>query len=246
VLSKGHKKNASHDVEPAHSACGKSGVVADGGGIARLSPPTRISDGAPLKLPLHFSVPLTPNDRASFYTRAYPDYPAVWSDKNWLMGQWNMGNNYQGSGYHGSYPPAYLKRVMVMFPDARRILHVFSGSLGSGRYVRVDLRADACAGVVPDVRGDAELLPLTTGTFDLVLADPPYSQEDANTYGTPMVDRRRAFAECVRVLGQGGHLVWLDMVHPMYRKSELKLWGQIGIVRSTTHRYRIVTFWQRL
>jgi 16S rRNA G966 N2-methylase RsmD len=43
---------------------------------------------------------------------------------------------------------------------------------------------------MPDVRGDAESLPLTAGAFDLVLADPPYSQEDANTYGTPMVDRR--------------------------------------------------------
>jgi hypothetical protein len=193
-----------------------------------------------------FELPLTPIDRAGLYTRAFPDYPSVWSDKDWLMGQWNMGNNYQGSGYHGAYPPAFVKRVMAMFPDAGRILHLFSGSLPGGAYVRVDRRADVGAGVVPDVRGDAESLPLTARTFDLVLADPPYSQEDANKYGTPMVDRRRVFAECVRVLRQGGHLVWLDTVHPMYRKSELQLWGQIGIVRSTNHRYRIVTFWLRL
>jgi hypothetical protein len=48
------------------------------------------------------------------------------------------------------------------------------------------------------------------------------------------------------VLPLGGYLVWLDMVHPMYRKTDLKLWGQIGIVRSTNHRYRLVTMWTRL
>jgi SAM-dependent methyltransferase len=190
---------------------------------------------------------LTPSDRAGCYTRAFPNYPAVWSDKGWLMGQWNMGNNYQGSGYHGSYPPAYLKRVLAMFPDVnpRRTLHAFSGSLPRGGAVRVDRRADPGAHVVPDVQANVEQLPFPTGAFDLVLADPPYSQEDANHYGVPMVDRRRAFSECVRVLRPGGHLVWLDMVHPMYRKTELQLWGQVGICRSTNHRYRIVTFWQR-
>ena len=189
---------------------------------------------------------LTPSDRAALYSAAFPDFPGLYSDKGWLMGQWNMGNNYQGSGYHGAYPPAYVKRVLAMYPDARRILHAFSGSLPPGRYVRIDRRTDHGAGVVPDVRGDVERLPLQTGVFDLVLADPPYSQEDADHYGVPMVNRRRAFAECVRVLRRNGHLVWLDMMHPMYRRSEVRLWGEVGLTRSTNHRYRIVTFWQRM
>ena len=196
-------------------------------------------------LPVTVTAPLTPADRAGLYNQAFPAYPRVWADQDWLMGQWNMGNAYRGSGYHGAYPPAYVKRILVMFPGARRILHAFSGSLPSGRSVRVDRRADVRAGVVPDVQGDVERLPLKSGAFDLVLADPPYAQEDADRYGVPMVDRRRAFAECTRVLEPGGHLVWLDMVHPMYRKAELTLWGQVGIVRSTNHRYRIATFWQR-
>ena len=45
---------------------------------------------------------LTPAERADRYRQAFPGYPAVWSDKDWLLGQWNMGNNYQGSGYYGS------------------------------------------------------------------------------------------------------------------------------------------------
>src|SRR5947207_5258365 len=85
-------------------------------------------------------VALTPTDRARLYNAAFPNYPAVWSDKDWLMGMWCMGNNYQGSGYYGAYPPSYVKRVLAMFPDDERILHCFSGSLPEGPYVRIDLR----------------------------------------------------------------------------------------------------------
>jgi hypothetical protein len=196
--------------------------------------------------PVQVDRPLTPADRARLYNDAFARFPAVWSDKGWLMGQWNMGNNYQGSGYHGAYPPSYLKRVLAMFPEATAVLHLFSGSLPPGPYTRVDLRNDVQQGVVPDVQADAHALPFAPGAFDLILADPPYSGEDADHYGTPMVDRKRVFDQCVRVLPLGGYLVWLDMVHPMYRKTDLKLWGQIGIVRSTNHRYRLVTMWTRL
>ncbi len=135
---------------------------------------------------------------------------------------------------------------MVMFPDSARVLHLFSGSLGPGAYTRVDIRANGAAAVLPDVCADAHHLPFIAGSFDLILADPPYSGEDATRYGTAMVDRKKVFDECTRVLAPGGHLVWLDMVHPMFRKSALKQWGQIGIVRSTNHRYRVTTMFERL
>ena len=185
---------------------------------------------------------LTPSERADRYRRAFPDYPAVYSDKDWLLGQWCMGNDYRGFGYYGAYPPSYLRRVLSMFPEPRgRVLHLFSGSLPPGLYVRLDLRSN----VSTDVRGHAELLPFQSESFDLILADPPYSDEDAARYGTCLIDRRKVFAACSRVLRPGGHLVWLDMVHPMYRKADLRLWGEIGITRSTNHRYRIATFFER-
>jgi len=197
-------------------------------------------------LPFTFDKPLSAEDRAHAYNAAFPNFPAVWADKSWLLGQWNMGNDYRGSGYHGAYPPAYLKRIQSLFPDAKRVLHLFSGSLAAGPYTRVDRRADPSRGVVPDVQADAHALPFISSAFDLILADPPYSGEDADRYGTPMIDRRQVFDQCVRILAPDGNLVWLDMIHPMYRKAELKLWGQVGIVRSTNHRYRIVTMFRRL
>jgi SAM-dependent methyltransferase len=196
-------------------------------------------------LPLAFDRSLSITDRAVLYNTAFPRYPAVWADKGWLLGMWNLGNDYRGTGYHGAYPPSYLKRVEVMFPEVTRVLHLFSGSLLRGRHVRVDRRVAPSLGVLPDICADAEALPFSAETFDLILADPPYSGEDATRYGAPMVDRRRVFDECVRVLVPGGNLVWLDMVHPMYRKRELCHWGEIGIVRSTNHRYRLVTMFER-
>jgi hypothetical protein len=83
------------------------------------------------------------------------------------------------------------------------------------------------------------------GSVDLILADPPYTTEDANHYGTAMVNRQTVFAECTHVLRAGGHLVWLDMVLPMFSSDTLRTWGYIGIVRSTMHRFRIATMWER-
>ena len=152
-----------------------------------------------------------------------------------------MGNNYKGSGFYGAYPPAYGRRVMSLFPDAKRVLHLFSGSLPKGDYVRFDLRKRA------DVKGDAHELGkhFGAGAFDLILADPPYSVEDAKRYGTPMVDRKKCLSEAGKVLTPGGFIVWLDTVLPMFTKREFNLVGLIGMVRSTNHRFRVVSIFQK-
>ena len=40
---------------------------------------------------------------------------------------------------------------------------------------------------------------------------------------------------------QGAHVVWLDQVLPMYRKDAFAVKGVIGMVKSTNHRFRVVT-----
>ncbi len=150
----------------------------------------------------------------------------------------------EGLVSHNSFPPNFLSRTMSMFPEAEDILHLFSGSLTSE--VKGD-RLDMNANMQPDICGDAhELSNLVKKDYDLIIADPPYSEEDANKYGTPMVNRNAIVKECVKVLKPGGHLVWLDMVYPMYSNKELQLVGTIGIIRSTNHRVRAVFIYQKL
>jgi len=180
---------------------------------------------------------------AQNYQDAFPDYPPIVHKKGWLYGTWLMGNNYKGNGYYGSYPPSYLRRVMSIFKGETSILHLFSGSLppetlGDRFDINKDLR--------PDVVGNAEELSrFVDKKYNLVLADPPYSKEDAKKYHYDMPNRKKVLHECYKVLNDNGFVVWLDTVFPMYRKSEFKLIGTIGVIRSTNHRVRTVFIFQR-
>jgi hypothetical protein len=180
---------------------------------------------------------------AELYREAYPNYPPLAVHDKWLIGVWDLGNNYKGSGFYGSYPNGYLRRVMCMFPDAKQVLHLFSGSLPPGPYTRFDCHEPA------DVIGDAHELSRHCYTsclsFDLVLADPPYTKEDAARYGTPMVHRAKIMREVAKVTYSGGWLVWLDTVKPMYRKCEWILRVEVAVVGSTNHRVRMAFFFQR-
>ena len=116
-----------------------------------------------------------------------------------VVGTWIMGNDYRvRSGYYGGYPAGYLRRVRALFPDKRRVLHLFSG--------KVDLKAlpgdtvDISAELKPTYVDDAQRLErVPLDAYDLVLADPPYSVEDAERYQTSMVKRNRVMRALQRV-----------------------------------------------
>ena len=82
--------------------------------------------------------------------------------------------------------------------------------------------------------------------YDLILADPPYSIEDCEHYGCCMVKRNVVFKECFKILQSGGFLIWLDQVLPNYKKSEFDIVGRIGMVKSTNHRFRVVTIFRKI
>lgn len=223
-----------------------------------------------------------PEQRAGYYNTAFPNRVPL-SEKNGMVGGcWMIGAAFRnpsrmpdGSPFYGSYPHGYLERVHAMFPDAKKILHVFSGGLTyelaiepylssvSPKIIRskeipftavdteyplecmelVDLGGE---GRHPTWEGNVDCMPAEwEGRFDLVLADPPYSPADAGTYGVPMYSRRKALTELHRVTATAGNLVWLDQVWPMHRKDQWKTWATIGLVRSTQHRMRLVTFFER-
>ena len=47
-------------------------------------------------------------------------------------------------------------------------------------------------------------------------------------------------------LNTGTNVVWLDQCLPMYKKTQFKIVAVIGIVKSTNHRFRVVTIFEKL
>mgnify|MGYP003329644360 CR=1 FL=1 len=48
-----------------------------------------------------------------------------------------------------------------------------------------------------------------------------------------------------RVLNKGGVLIWLDQVLPNYKKTDFDIIGRIGMVKSTNHRFRVITIFKK-
>jgi hypothetical protein len=162
-----------------------------------------------------------------------------------VVGTWIMGNDYRvRSEYYGGYPAGYLRRIRALFPDKKRVLHIFSGKVDLAALPgdTVDINAHLSPTYVDDAQR-LERVPLES--YDLVLADPPYSIEDAERYQTTMVKRNVVLRALQRVSG-GCHIVWLDQVLPMYRKDAFAIEAVIGMVKSTNHRFRVVTVFRRL
>jgi hypothetical protein len=184
-------------------------------------------------------------DRIDNYVRVtrFPRSLFISEDRR-VVGTWIMGNDYRvKSAYYGGYPAGYLRRIRSLFPDKKRVLHLFSG--------KVDLTAlpgdtvDINPALNPTYVGDAQTLEhVPLETYDLVLADPPYSVEDAERYQTTMIKRNAALRALQR-LGPGTHIVWLDQVLPMYRKDAFAQEAVIGMVKSTNHRFRVITIFRR-
>lgn len=167
-------------------------------------------------------------------------------DDGRLFGVWVMGNNYTvASTYYGGYPHGYLRRVKALFPEKRRVLHLFSGCVNLTELPgdTVDINPDLKPTYVDDAQ-TLETVPLEE--YDLVLADPPYSVEDADHYRTTMIKRNKVMDALGRRLSRGAHVVWLDQVLPMYRKDDFDVWAYIGMVKSTNHRFRVITIFERI
>jgi len=214
-------------------------------------------------------------ERAELYNRAFPDRPPLVYHKGWAYGVWRIGNNFRttAKGFYGAYPPSYLERVHSMFPDADHVLHAFSGSLtaqraaelawpnstpeqlmagldpmiGSMAMELVDLHGpDSDPPRFPTWRGDLLEMPEEWASrFDLVIADPPYSADDAEIYGVRMPARRKIMESLARVTRTGGNLVWLDQVWPQHRAAQWKTWADVAVIRSTNHRIRSATILER-
>lgn len=214
-----------------------------------------------------------PLKRAEFYNTAFPERPPLASFSRgpvqWVSGTWASGACYKNPNpLYGAYPHGYLERVHSMFPDVSSILHVFSGGLNAvnahhaaavGECMHVPGPLEAAGpfdielvdlhgpekGRHPTWQGDLFDMPKEWhGRFDLILADPPYSPEDAVKYDVAMINRGKVTTHLRQFAKRGGNLVWLDTQWPMHSKGLWKTWAHIGFVRSTQHRMRLVTMFE--
>ncbi len=185
------------------------------------------------------------DDRINNYGRetGFPKCLFVGPDGR-VVGTWIMGNDYRvKSAYYGGYPAGYLRRIRALFPDKKRPLHLFSGQVDLAAFPvdTVDINPELKPTYVDDAQ-TLERVPLEK--YDLVLADPPYSVEDADHYETTMV-KRNVVMRALQRLPIGAHVVWLDQVLPMYRKDAFEQEAAIGMWKSTNHRFRGITIFRR-
>ena len=108
----------------------------------------------------------------------------------------------------------------------------------------LDINPDVRPTYLCDAQQNLSEVPIES--YDIVLADPPYSVEDAERYQTTMIKRNKVMRLLAERCQPGTHVVWLDQVLPMYRKSEWSIVGVIGMVKSTNHRFRVITIFERL
>lgn len=163
-----------------------------------------------------------------------------------ISANWVMGQRYTvKSKFHGGYPHGYLHRMKALFPDKKAVLHLFAGEVDTSIIMgtTVDLNPDR----KPDIVDNAETLErVPLHLYDIIYADPPYSGEDADHYGVPMVNRNTVIRVLQARMRPGAHLVWLDQVWPMFRKAELQVEGFIGMTKSTNHRFRQAVIFAKL
>jgi len=170
----------------------------------------------------------------------------------WLIGRWFNATR-GGVYYYGAYPPSYLKRLELLFPEQFKgtILHLFSGTLtGDGqRIFSLDVNPEPIPGIKPDFVIDAERLDecVPENFFDLIISDPPYGTNHEKYGVRKKVNRKRVIHLCSKILKPGGYAIWLDTIIPQWAKRDgWTLRGLIGCGQSTNHQVRVITILQNL
>lgn len=166
------------------------------------------------------------------------------ADKEWCYGVWYCGTSFTKVKLYGQYPPTFLKRATALFPKAVDVLHAPSGSLIDlpAGHVTMDMYEDDVR--KPMFQGDCEAMPFIENSFDLVLSDPPYSEEDSRLYGCAKFPEKKFLSECRRVLRPNGYLGFLAYHYPSYRRQDWRLRGLFAVVTGFSRRTRMFSVFE--
>jgi hypothetical protein len=130
----------------------------------------------------------------------------------------------------------------ILGKDDIRLLNLFCGMNKHG--FRVDIKPE----VKPDLICDAhKLTQYLDKEFDVILADPPYSDEEANElYGTPKLNYKKWSAECDKLLVHGGlFIVYHKYVMPNPNPDKYTVVKRIFIGNRVYHLPRAAIVFQK-
>lgn len=143
--------------------------------------------------------------------------------------------------YVGGFPLHFERRLWEVMGRPEKVLHPFGGLAEIGD--TVDLNPT----VSPTWVGDAhDLHWIPDDSYDLVILDPPYSNEDSEMlYGTGKLRPMKFKAEAVRVCKVGGHVAVYHRVQPK-RLTGTRLVRRIVVLTRTNHAPRVCFVFEKL
>lgn len=158
---------------------------------------------------------------------------------------WVLPRPRRANKYPGGFPQHFEKKVIRLLgfdevADKHKILHPFGGIAEFG--IRVDIKPE----VDPDFVGDAHnLVMFNDDVFDIVILDPPYSEEySKRLYGTKKPRFKDYAREAVRVTKPGGFIVMYHYL-AMPRIKQTKLIKRILLETKVWHRLRCIHIYQK-
>jgi hypothetical protein len=149
--------------------------------------------------------------------------------------------------YVGGFPLHFERKLMRLMGWPAKVLHPFGGLCEYGDSI------DLNASTTPTWVGDAhDLHWIKDDTYDLVVLDPPYSDEEAEwLYATPALRPKQYIAEAIRVCRVGGHVALYHRVQPSTPKGEngvpvVKLVHRLVILTRSGHAPRVCFIYEKV
>jgi len=185
-------------------------------------------------------------DLVNNLNKAFPKYPKTIYDKGWIYGVWYCGKKFKKAQLYGEYPATFFRRIKAMFSEIEesKFLHLFSGTMGQDYGVTLDGSNEFKPDITHILTKEAPL-PFKDNSFEVVLADPPYSKEHALNYGLPYPPPELILKEAMRVLRPDGYFLFLHTMYPSYNRKEIKLIGLIAIITGFKSVTRLLSIFKK-
>ena len=146
-------------------------------------------------------------------------------------------------GHDLLFDTGYYSLQKGNYKEYPKILNLFCGMNKHG--FRVDIKPEVNPDLLCDAHSFAEKL--NGRKFNLIIADPPYSTEEAkDIYGTPPLKYKKWTAECDKVLDDGGLLmIYHKYVMPNPNPEKYIVAKRVFIGNRTMHLPRVCIIFQK-